>query len=89
VEATRANARVNGVEVTAYRADGLADELPPAEVAVANVALDVVERLLTRLPVNRAVTSGYLGADDPSAPGWTHVDRRTADGWAADLFERD
>jgi ribosomal protein L11 methyltransferase len=89
VEATLANARVNAVEVTAYRADGLADELPRAEIGVANVALDVVERLLTRLPASRAVTSGYLAADTPDAPGWTHVDRRTADGWAADLFQRD
>jgi ribosomal protein L11 methyltransferase len=89
VEATLANASVNGVDVAAYRADGLADELPRAEIAVANVALDVVERLLTRLPVRHAVTSGYLAADEPDAPGWTHVDRRTADGWAADLFQRD
>jgi ribosomal protein L11 methylase PrmA len=89
VEATLANARVNGVELTAYRADGLADELPRSEIAVANVALDVVERLVTRLPARRAVTSGYLAADEPNAPGWTHVDRRTADGWAADLFEHD
>ncbi|HLY94613.1 MAG TPA: 50S ribosomal protein L11 methyltransferase, partial [Gaiellaceae bacterium] len=39
VEATLANAQVNGVELVARRADALADELPQAEVVVANVAL--------------------------------------------------
>lgn len=87
IEVTLANARVNGVAITAYRADALADELPHAEVAVANVALDVVERLLPRLSVRRAIVSGYLDGDTPDAPGWRRVERRTADGWAADLLE--
>ena len=86
VEATRANARVNGVEVDARLLDALHDELPRADVALANVALDVVERLLPRLPVGHAVTSGYLDRDWPQVDGWEHVDRREADGWAADLL---
>jgi ribosomal protein L11 methyltransferase len=87
IEATLANARVNGVELSAYRADALADELPETELAVANVALDVVERLLPRLGVRRAVTSGYLDRDEPRVEGWRRSARREQDGWAADLLE--
>jgi ribosomal protein L11 methyltransferase len=88
VEATMANAAGNGVRVSARVGDAFGDALPAAEIAVANVALDVVERLLPRLPTRLAVTSGYLDRDRPDADGWQHRDRRTADGWAADLFER-
>jgi ribosomal protein L11 methyltransferase len=88
VEATLANARVNGVEVSAHRADALTDELPQTDVGLANVELGVVERLLARLRGQRAVTSGYLERDRPDVDGWRHVDRRELDGWAADLFER-
>jgi ribosomal protein L11 methyltransferase len=89
VEATLANAAANGVRVDARRANGLEEELPQVDVALANVALDVVERLLSRLPATHAVTSGYLDRDRPRAPGWTHVGRATADGWAADVLERE
>jgi ribosomal protein L11 methyltransferase len=90
IEATRANAAVNGAGagVTAYRADALADALPTTDVAVANVSFDVAERLLPRLDAGRAVTSGYLERDVPRAEGWRHVARRERDGWAADLLER-
>ena len=88
VEATQANARVNGVDLTVERVDALADELPPAELAVANIALDVVERLLPRIASSRAVTSGYLDRDEPQVDGWRRVGRRERDGWAADLLER-
>ena len=88
VEVTLDNARANGVELSAYAADALADELPAAEIVVANVALDVVERLLPRVSARWAVLSGYLDRDEPPVDGWTRVGRRTADGWAADLLER-
>jgi len=88
VEATTANARANGVELTAQRVDALADELPAAELTVANIALDIVERLLPRLASRRAVTSGYLDRDRPQVDGWRSVSRREHDGWAADLLER-
>jgi ribosomal protein L11 methyltransferase len=87
-EATTANARVNGVEVEAYVADALSDELPRTEIAVANVALDVVEQLAPRLDAQLFIASGYLDRDEPRLDGWEHIDRRTADGWAADLFRR-
>jgi ribosomal protein L11 methyltransferase len=86
VEATAANALVNGVEVEARLLDGLRDELPATDVALANVALDVVERLLPRLRSRVVVTSGYLDRDRPDVPGWEHVGRRERDGWAADVL---
>lgn len=88
IESTLANAQVNGVVVRAQRADALADELPRTEVALANVQLEVVERLLPRLECVRVVTSGYLDRDRPNVAGWVASDRAEADGWAADLFER-
>ena len=89
VEATLANARANGVALEARRGDAFVEELPQVDVAVANVALDVVELLLARLAAARVVTSGYLVRDRPQAAGWTHVRRASVDGWAADDFERE
>ena len=88
VEVTLANAGVNGVEIVARHADALVDELPNTEIAVANVALDVVEQLLPRLRAARLVASGYLERDEPRLQGWRRLDRRVADGWAADLLAR-
>jgi ribosomal protein L11 methyltransferase len=89
VEVTRANAERNGVSVAARRLDGLREPLPSAELAVANVALDVVEALLARLESRLAVTSGYLDSEQPDVDGWRLRDRRRRDGWVADLFERE
>jgi len=88
IEATTANARTNGVDVTTYVANGLTDELPATHVAVANVALDVVEALAPRVGARLFVTSGYLDRDEPRLAGWGRVDRHSADGWAADLMGR-
>ncbi|MGH2936360.1 MAG: 50S ribosomal protein L11 methyltransferase [Gaiellaceae bacterium] len=81
LEVTRANAAANGVEVDVL------EEVRPAELAVMNIALEVVEGLLPKLPVERAITSGYLERDEPRAHGWQRVERRVRDGWAADLLE--
>lgn len=86
VEATRANAERNRVSVTARRLDALADPLPSAEVAVANVLLAPVERILARLDAPTVVTSGYLDGERPCHEGWAHVESVTLDGWAADRF---
>jgi ribosomal protein L11 methyltransferase len=88
VDATLANAAANGVEIAVERRDALADPLPAADAAVANIALDVVELLAGRLAARRLVTSGYLERDEPRVDGWRRLERRTADGWAADLFQR-
>ncbi|MDQ3866483.1 MAG: hypothetical protein M3304_06595, partial [Actinomycetota bacterium] len=86
--AARANARANGVAVDVTRADVLVDSIPPAEVAVANIALAVVERLAARTPTPLLVASGYSARERPRLAGWRHELRRDADGWAADLYER-
>jgi hypothetical protein len=49
----------------------------------------VVERLLPLLAAPRLIGSGYLERDEPKAVAWRRLDRRSADGWAADLFERE
>jgi ribosomal protein L11 methyltransferase len=87
IEVTLANAAVNGIELSARTTDALADELPQTQYAVANVALDVVEQLLPRLRTQAVVTSGYLDRDELDVEGWSRVDRRERDGWAADLLE--
>jgi len=89
IEVTLANALVSGAQVDARKCDALRDPLPETEVAVANVALDVVEQLLPRLPAGRLVASGYLERDEPQLQGWHRIERRTDDGWAADLLARD
>jgi ribosomal protein L11 methyltransferase len=81
LEITNANAARNGVDVE------VGTELRPAKLAVMNIALDVVERMLSELPVEQAITSGYLDRDEPRTEGWHRLDRRVRDGWAADLLE--
>ncbi|HZS31693.1 MAG TPA: 50S ribosomal protein L11 methyltransferase [Gaiellaceae bacterium] len=82
LEVTAANAAANGVAVQ------LVSEPPPVALAVMNIALDVVESVLPTLAVERAITSGYLDSDAPAVAGWHALERRTRDGWAADLLER-
>ena len=81
LESARENAEANGVEVE------IGDSMRPAALAVMNIALEVVEGLLPKLEVQRAITSGYLERDDPSVAGWQRIERRVHDGWAADLLE--
>jgi ribosomal protein L11 methyltransferase len=83
LETTHANAAANGVAVE------VGSELGPASLAVLNIALDVVERMLPELLVDRAITSGYLDRDEPRVDGWHKVQRSARDGWAADLLGRD
>jgi ribosomal protein L11 methyltransferase len=81
LDATRINAAGNGVAID------VGVQLVPSTLAVMNIALDVVERMLPELPAERAITSGYLERDEPHADGWHAVGRRVRDGWAADLLE--
>jgi ribosomal protein L11 methyltransferase len=87
IEATRENARANGVEVDA-RLVGVADPLPPAAVAVANISLESVEALPPRLDASTLVTSGYLASEQPRLAGYRHIERRALEGWASDLYVR-
>jgi ribosomal protein L11 methyltransferase len=84
IEATRANAAANGVELDA-RLVGERDSLPAADVVVANISLGAVESLPARIACRTLVTSGYLISETPALPGFEHVARQTLDGWACDL----
>ncbi len=86
VDVALETARLNGVEIEAWAADALTDELPTVDLVVANIELRAVEQLLVRRPAGVVITSGYLGDDTPSAPGWASVGRLELDGWAADDF---
>jgi ribosomal protein L11 methyltransferase len=88
VETTRANAAANGVRVRASVLDAERDDLPTADVVVANVLLRPVEHILARLTASEAITSGYLAGERPAHAGWEHVETVEQDGWAADRFRR-
>jgi ribosomal protein L11 methyltransferase len=88
VEAARANAEGNGVELRVRAADALTSTLAPADVAVANIALRAVEAIVPRLRADTIVTAGYLREERPLVAGLRHAGRRTVDAWAADLFRR-
>jgi ribosomal protein L11 methyltransferase len=82
---TKRNAAANAVAVEARCVDALHAQLPPVDVAVANVTVAAVEALAQRLVCDRLVTSGYLVSDEPALEGWDRVARRELEGWAADL----
>jgi ribosomal protein L11 methyltransferase len=88
VEVAVSTARRNGVAVDVRRADVLRDELPPADVLVANIELAVVEAVLRRATARVAVTSGYLADEAPAAAGWERAARLELEGWAADALVR-
>jgi ribosomal protein L11 methyltransferase len=89
VEATRRNAAANDARVEARLADAVEDRLPRADVAVANISVEAVERILPRLEVETVVTSGYLERVVPQASGLRREQRLTEGGWAADVFRRE
>lgn len=88
IDATRANATANEVDVEVRPGDALTGSLPTTDVAVVNVALDVVEAALARLGSRLVVTSGYVASERPEAPGYRGVSRLEREGWAADVLER-
>jgi ribosomal protein L11 methyltransferase len=88
VEVTRANALDNGVRIEARAADARGQELPVADLAVANISLELVEAAGPAMETARLITAGYLASDRPSLPGFTHLRRAERDGWAADTFSR-
>jgi ribosomal protein L11 methyltransferase len=88
VEATARNAAANGVSLDVRKLDALRDPLPPGDVVVANVSLDVVEPLLARIDAKHAITSGYYEHDMPRTDRFRQRGRRVLNGWAADLLER-
>jgi ribosomal protein L11 methyltransferase len=88
IDATSANARANGVTIESRQADALTAELPERDLVLVNIALDVVGELVPRLVAPRLICAGYLASDRFEPTGYEHLERRTLDGWAADLFRR-
>ncbi len=86
VDVALGTARRNGVHVDVRMADILRDELPRADVVVANIERRVVEALLARIHAGMVVTSGYLAHETPRVPGWDRVRRLELEGWAADVL---
>ena len=88
VEAATRNADANGAEIDVRLLDAATDDLPAAEIALANIDLQTLDRLSPPAAWAALVTSGYYEADRPAFPGFAHVARKADAGWAADLFER-
>ena len=89
IEATARNSEENGVEVDVRRLDALSAPLPPAAVSVANISRDAAEALGPRFDSPTVVASGYLERDEARLLGFRRIGRRTAGGWAADVFRRE
>jgi ribosomal protein L11 methyltransferase len=86
VAATAENAARNGVAVPVAHADVLAPEaaLPAAPLWLANLQLDLLERLLARPDVPPLVLASGLLADQTLGGD----ERAVVDGWAAELVRR-
>ncbi len=88
VEATVRNAEANDVLLDVRHGDGTVVDFEPVDVCVANVTLDVVERIVPRVRCRDLVTSGYLLSEAPRLSGYERLERIGEEGWAADLFRR-
>jgi ribosomal protein L11 methyltransferase len=89
LEATRRNAAANAVALELRLGDALVEPLPRADVVVANISSESIERLVPLLDAATVVASGYLEQDEPAPAGFRRERRSTEGGWAADLFRRE
>lgn len=89
VEAAQANAAVNGLELEFQQADARVEPLPEVDVAIANLSAELVAEVGELVECALFVTSGYFEAHVPSLPRFRTIDRRTLEGWAADLHARE
>jgi ribosomal protein L11 methyltransferase len=89
VEATTRNAVANAVNVDVRRLDALCDEIPAAELVIANIDLPTLHALRPPSECRRLVTSGYFESEQLAVPGFRHLARVDRAGWAADLFGRE
>jgi ribosomal protein L11 methyltransferase len=87
VEATRSNARANGVQIDARLVDVFGEELPDVDIALANITRSALLTVAPRLRSPLLVSSGYLPTDAIPLPPFRHIRRITRAGWAADLYE--
>jgi len=88
VAATAANAERNGVRLDVRLVAPAGEERWSGELALANIAPEVVRPLARRLDVERVVASGHLAGDALELDGFRRAGRRERDGWAAELFVR-
>jgi ribosomal protein L11 methyltransferase len=88
-EATRDNARRNGVEVDVAVGDALRTSVPAVDVVVANIDLASVEALAPLLDARSLLTAGYFHSRTPDTGAFRHVERRVEGGWAADRWVRE
>ena len=87
IAATNENAARNGITLDA-RLVASDEDLPPADVAVANISVDAVRVLPERIDAGTLITSGYLVDQESGLTGFTHQKRVEEGSWAADLYVR-
>jgi ribosomal protein L11 methyltransferase len=89
VSAARENLRVNGVAAEVFEADAASDELPTAELWLANLAKGPLSDVLARSDAPaRAIISGLFADDLPRMPGWSIEREVERAGWRALLVAR-
>ncbi|MBA2643756.1 MAG: 50S ribosomal protein L11 methyltransferase, partial [Actinobacteria bacterium] len=86
VDVTRENARRNGLSVDVRTMDVLRDELPRADLVVANIELAAIEALLARLEAPRLIASGYPAGELPVHAGWNLRETLELEGWVAHVL---
>lgn len=85
VIAAAANADRNGVGFPVARADVLRDRLPPAPLWIANLQLDLLQRLLERPDLPPLVLASGMVEGQTLAGQAELRDTAAADGWVAEL----
>ena len=88
VDAARANAEVNGVELTVRQSDVFSERLPKADLALANIASEPLREIAARIEAPELVASGYLVSEELELDGWKLEERKELQGWVADRFAR-
>jgi ribosomal protein L11 methyltransferase len=88
IEATLANAEVNGVSLDVRLVDAAAGSLPPAEVVVCNISLQALEELAAKFESQTLVASGFLAGEQPRLSGFEVQERREQSEWGALVAHR-
>jgi ribosomal protein L11 methyltransferase len=88
IEAARRNAARNDVAVEVTLADALTAPLQ-ARTVIANISAEAVRDLVLHVDCAWLIASGYLDRIEPGAARFRHLKRVCAEGWAADLYERE